>query len=191
MASYHHGNLSEALLDAAEVQIEAVGLEALSIRACAKAIGVTHSAAFRHYKNKRHLLTALATRSAHRMADAIQLSAEKTAQNKGFLETGLSYIDFAIQNPQQFRSVFREELIDADDGSYRLATARLAAQLGDGREQRSQPEPISEAALLAWSTVHGLACLSIDGSLESDISKADRMQFFRKTLQRLGPVLER
>lgn len=188
MDSYHHGDLAKALLDKAEVLIEEVGLDALSIRACAKAAGVTHSAAFRHYVNKRHLLTALASRSANRMADFIGKQSSQAAKSSQLLEVGMAYIGFAIANPNLFRLVFREDIIDASDQNYREATRRLADQLGDNRTKRSADDPLSETALLAWSAVHGMACLSIDGSLRSDVPGENKMQIFRNALSKLQPV---
>lgn len=189
MDSYHHGNLADALLEAAETLIEEVGLDALSIRACAKAVGVTHSAAFRHYKNKQHLLTALAARSANAMADFIDQQSKQAVQSNQSLEVGMAYIGFAIANPNLFRLVFREEIIDAGNQNYRNATRRLADQLGDSRTERSSAEPLSDTALLAWSAVHGMACLSVDGSLASDVPYETRLQIFRRALSKLRPVL--
>ncbi len=188
MESYHHGDLAKALLDKAEALVEEVGLDALSIRACAKAAGVTHSAAFRHYRNKRHLLTALASRSANRMADFIGERSSQANKSSQLLEVGMAYIGFAMTNPNLFRLVFREEIIDASDQNYRAATRRLADQLGDSRMKRTVDDPLSETALLAWSAVHGMACLSIDGSLQSDVPDENKMQIFRNSLSKMQPV---
>ena len=60
--AYHHGNLSEAILiEAAEI-IDKEGIEALSLRGIARAIGVSHSAPNRHFANKKALLEALASK---------------------------------------------------------------------------------------------------------------------------------
>ena len=57
--AYHHGNLAESLLNAVDELATQFGLEAVTLRGCAKLVGVSPSSAFRHYADKRALLTAL------------------------------------------------------------------------------------------------------------------------------------
>ena len=60
--TYHHGDLRNALLDAAETVLAARGVEAFSLRACAKEAGVSHAAPAHHFRDVAGLLTALAAR---------------------------------------------------------------------------------------------------------------------------------
>ena len=59
---YHHGNLREALLEAAARIFDAEGPEAISMRALARAAGVSSAAPFRHFADKQVLLDAIAVR---------------------------------------------------------------------------------------------------------------------------------
>src|SRR5262252_290185 len=57
---YHHGNLRAALLEAAEAELEAQGIEAFSLRGVAKRAGVSHAAPAHHFGDANGLLTGLA-----------------------------------------------------------------------------------------------------------------------------------
>ena len=69
-SSYHHGDLRQAMLDRAAVVIQSKGIEALSLRGLARDLGVSHAAPNRHFKNKTHLLTAMATDGYTRLKEA-------------------------------------------------------------------------------------------------------------------------
>jgi len=105
--SYHHGNLAESLLNAVDEIATKFGLEAVSLRACAKLVGVSPSSAFRHYADKRALLTAFATRALTQLSEQME-TASQQAQEEGsdaFSAVGLAYIDFALTKPAFFRAV--------------------------------------------------------------------------------------
>ena len=59
-ARYHHGDLRNALLDAARAILEEESLANLSLRAVARRAGVSHAAPYRHFPNHESLLVELA-----------------------------------------------------------------------------------------------------------------------------------
>jgi AcrR family transcriptional regulator len=60
--AYHHGNLKEALIDAGLEILEEKGLAGLTLRACARRAGASHTAPKNHFKNHAGLQTAIAAR---------------------------------------------------------------------------------------------------------------------------------
>ena len=78
---YHHGNLAESLLEAVDELATKFGLEAVTLRACAKIVGVSPSSAFRHYADKRALLTAFATKALDQLSELMEF-----AQDQGWLQ---------------------------------------------------------------------------------------------------------
>jgi len=80
--TYHHGNLADSLLDAVDEIASQFGLEAVTLRACAKKIGVSPSSAFRHYSDKRDLLTAFATRALRQLASELSAANQKASEEK-------------------------------------------------------------------------------------------------------------
>lgn len=191
---YHHGHLAESLLDAVDELATKFGLEAVTLRACAKLVGVSPSSAFRHYADKRTLLTAFATRALQQLTEALE-TAKITANQNGdnaFQAVSLAYIQFALQKPAFFRAMWREETIYANDENYVLATQQLRQQLQGGFADTitdCDPESLSAQELLVWSAVHGLANLFVEGPVGKGESEAKKMAMAREMTLTLQPAL--
>ena len=132
--AYHHGNLAESLLEAVDELATRFGLEAVTLRGCARRVGVSPSSAFRHYADKRALLTAFATRALRQLAEAMQGAAVQAERSGGnaFLAVGLAYIEFALDKPAFFRAMWHEEAIYSSDSDYVAAANDLSAHLRGG-----------------------------------------------------------
>ena len=117
--AYHHGNLRQGLLDAAAEAIEEEGLAALSLRALARKVGVSHGAPARHFADKEALLTALATEALQRFGVAMRNAGEPgdTALDR-YRAMGRSYVRFAIENPAYFHIVGRPEFYKSGDEGF-------------------------------------------------------------------------
>ena len=104
---YHHGNLKQALLDAALDLIRTKGAEAFTLREAARVAGVSHSAAYRHFRDKNDLLAAVATEGYNRMTEEIVAAIEpgKTAYEK-FSLSGRCFFQFALRNPEHFKVIY-------------------------------------------------------------------------------------
>jgi AcrR family transcriptional regulator len=70
--SYHHGDLREALLTAAEQLLHEEGLQGLTLRACARRAGVSHAAPKHHFEDLSDLLSEVAARSFDRLAERLE-----------------------------------------------------------------------------------------------------------------------
>ncbi|MDA1366010.1 TetR/AcrR family transcriptional regulator [Glycomyces algeriensis] len=158
---YHHGDLRRALIDAAVASIAESGPSALSLRAVAKLAGVSHAAPAHHFGDKAGLLTAVAAEGYDRFADALERAWKATGD---FVEVGIAYVRFAIDNKAYFETMFRPELLHEDDPDLQRAEARSNAALVRGAgEQRADAE-FNPEALGAWSLVHGFAGLLMGGN---------------------------
>ena len=98
MATYHHGDLRPALLRAAAKILEKEGSDAVSLRDLARRAGVSHTAPYRHFPDRRALLAALAEEGF------AQLAAE--LEGRPWREQAVAYVRFAIANPERFRLMF-------------------------------------------------------------------------------------
>lgn len=163
---YHHGDLRRALIEAAVEAIAEAGPSALSLRAVAKRAGVSHAAPAHHFGDKAGLLTAVAAEGYNRFADALDAAWEATGD---FVEVGVAYVRFAIDNKAYFETMFRPELQHEDDPDLQRAEARSRAALIRGAGE-PKPGPDGETpqynatALGAWSLVHGFAGLLMTGN---------------------------
>lgn len=168
--SYHHGNLRAELLDTAVEQLCSAGSESLSLRALARAVGVSQTAPYRHFKDKDELLAALATRGYQALLAALQ-AAGKTARDcpkQQLYAFARSYVDYAADNPELFKLMFGpslqplERYPDLRDASRETLTfvqriLQRGIELGDFRQQN-----IAYLANAAWAGIHGLATLRVD-----------------------------
>lgn len=189
---YHHGDARAALLDAVEEIVRSKGIDAATISAAAAAIGVSHAAAFRHFTDKRALLTAFATRCAGELAAYMEREAEGvTDPHATFHRIGVGYVRFAVERPGAFRAVFRDALLDVTDAGYRAAMARLEALLLSGivRSAEDDEKGLPPFALLAWGATHGLATLAADGALDDLPPAARSIEGLAKALALLGKTL--
>ena len=176
---YHHGNLRQVLLDAAAEAIEEQGLAALSLRALARKVGVSHGAPARHFPDKAALLTALATEALDRFRAAMHETGEAgdTALAR-YRAIGRCYVRFAIENPAYFHIVGRPEFYSAGDEDFSrgyqeffdtMSEAAAAARL-ESEAQGLDPQTF---LIATWSLVHGLATLWLDGTLEDRVGPVD------------------
>ena len=153
MTTYHHGSLREALLQAGSEILETDGAGALSLREAARRAGVSHNAPYRHFVDRDSLLAALAAEGFALLAASIEKRPEG--------DMGLAYVEFALRHPHRFRLMFGG-MLSFDDYPELRAQAkgsherlqRVFADLGDDSKF---------AAAAAWSLVHGLAHLLLDG----------------------------
>jgi AcrR family transcriptional regulator len=183
--SYHHGNLPAALAAAAARLARDGGPEAVVLREAARQVGVSATAAYRHFANHDDLLHAvkeqamagLAARMEAEMAATPDLADPVANALRKMRASGMGYLRYAIAEPGLFRTAFcrtdkpgadaaEPAMLDGPDPStsrpFQLMTQILDTlaehgQIGPGRR------PFAEFA--AWSAVHGLAVLLIDGPL--------------------------
>lgn len=169
---YHHGDLRRALIDAAVESIGESGPSALSLRAVAKRAGVSHAAPAHHFGDKAGLLTAVAAEGYDRFAEALDRAWEATGD---FIEVGIAYVRFALDNRAYFETMFRPELLHEDDPDLARAEARSRAALVRGAGEPTpgpdgEPPAFNPAALGAWSLVHGFAGLLMAGNFPSAVA---------------------
>lgn len=164
--TYHHGNLQEALLEAALDAIAEEGVGGISLRELGRRVGVTHGAAAHHFGDKAGLLTAVAARGYERLADALE-----QARPGGFRAVGLAYVRFAVEHPAEFSVMFRPELYRSADDAVLAAKIRAGAALYGSAEEVADAADgdARSAAVAGWAMVHGLATLWRDGNLPPDL----------------------
>lgn len=161
---YHHGDLRTALLRAAVDAIAEVGPAGMSMREVARRAGVSHTAATYHFGDKAGLLTAIAVEGYRLLGDAL-VAAEQ--EHHSFLEVGVAYVRFAVTHRPHFEVMFQPALHHADDPELQAAKARTAAMLYGTAEadDRQRAEGVA-----AWSLVHGLATLWLNGNLPPQLA---------------------
>lgn len=172
-APYHHGDLRAAALQMGMEKLANQEQPDLGLRALARDLGVSATALYRHFPNKDALLDALALEGLNRLGQHQAQAAEQAGGgHDGFAEVGVTYVIWAVENPALLRLIYnRIGLVDltTDDPTamgeaFHQLRAGIAAMMPDemAKEERAA------AALHAWSLVHGLAMLILDGQVEYD-----------------------
>lgn len=169
-APYHHGDLRKALVAHGLRLIETRDAATLSLREVARAAGVSATAVYRHFPDKRALMAALAEEGLARLYEA-QAAAAAAEPDNALEATGRAYVRFALASPALFRVTFAWPDLPptglSDDAAGQLLH-RNALVLCGGDEAAAQL-----MALRAWSITHGLAMLMLDGRLPQDDALID------------------
>jgi AcrR family transcriptional regulator len=154
---YHHGNLRAALVDPALELVEREGAEALTLRAVARAAGVSPAAPYRHFTDKRALLAAVAEEGFRLMTTALRAGDAGADARARFRARGLAYVGFATRHPSHFRVMFGRELADRSgypglQDAARAAFDALVEGVRDAQEAGAMREgDPRELGLTAWA----------------------------------------
>src|ERR1017187_3661904 len=103
---YHHGNLKQALLEAAIELIAETGPRGFTLREAARRAGVSHNAPYRHFRDRDDLLAAVATDGFDRLTRAMARGSRQASPINRLRRSGLAYVDFALRWPQHFAAMF-------------------------------------------------------------------------------------
>lgn len=179
---YHHGDLRNALVQAAADLAETGGPEAVTIRAAARSVGVTPTATYRHFAGQAELLHAAKDEALDRMTATITELIGQPPADAGPTElatrhltaAGRGYVQFAMAQPGLFRTAFchgGDEVLEADpdfDPQQVLMSAAPYAFLAGVLDELVEvgwldPAHRPGAEIGAWAAVHGLAMLLLDG----------------------------
>ena len=162
-SSYHHGDLRQAVLSAAAAVIARDGVEQLSLRSVAAELGVSHTAPRYHFGSREGVFTALAVEGYTLLDHTLEAAADRS-----FAEVGAAYVQFSVAHPGHFAVMHRPDLVQSDDPELvrvqQRTFARLTAGAGEHSSESTQDQAV--AAIAAWSLVHGLAVLTLNGALD-------------------------
>lgn len=182
-STYRHGDLHRALLQAGLELARAGGPDAVVLREATRRAGVVPNAAYRHFASRQQLLEAVRAASLSAVAVAMEAELDALQGNPDSVEyarasvraVGTGYLRFAQAETGLFRTAFAftesvEDVVDPSKAGhsglnpFQLLGAALDRLVRSGA---LPPERRPGAEYLAWSAVHGLAMLAIDGPLRS------------------------
>lgn len=183
-SSYHHGNLREALVAAAVEAARVSGPDGVALRELARTVGVSHSAAYRHFSHRDELLAAVAERGMAELVDAMQrrvdavdavedvaAADEVLRARRRLIAVGQGYVAFALGEPGLFRCAFAAKEAAVTAAGDPLVEAAnpygLLSETLDGLVDVGflSPEARAGAEMTCWSVVHGFSALHLDGPL--------------------------
>ncbi len=179
--TYHHGDLRQALLEAGIALARAGGPEAVVLREATRRAGVVPNAAYRHFTSRHALRQAVRASALAALATAMEKEVTRQRRGKcgaeaaraGLRAIGTAYLRFARSEPGLFRTAFGvpgdSETTSSPEtaGKSGLNPFQLLGVALDRMVEAGLLPPERRPGLeyLAWSAVHGLAMLVLEGPL--------------------------
>jgi len=182
-ASYHHGALRDALLEAAERVLEREGLPGLTLRAVAREAGVSHAAPTHHFGDLTGLVSELAAIGFRQFNAAMAAAcAPDAAMMERAMARAKAYVAYAQAHPGMYGLMFRTERLDYSRPSLHEAAetsfAGLAGAIGANRREEIAKDVLTldQAAAIAraWSLVHGFTMLLLDNRLSDILERSPK-----------------
>lgn len=161
------------------MQLGERGAEDVSLREVARGAGVSPTALYRHFPDKTALLEALSDEGFARLAEAQRAAMLQATGSKidRFNEMGRAYVRFALAEPGLFRLMFTHtppyDPLNVDPAQAHASLSMLRLEAAELVDPAQGPEAAQRFALRAWSLVHGLALLLLDGQVEADGALVD------------------
>ena len=166
-------SLRDTLVDAAVALIARKGPQGFSLREVARRARVSEAAPYWHFADREALLAAVAERGFEEMASGMMaIWSREVEPVERFRALGIGYVRFALAHPSYLRVMFGSEVPDkaehpalkaAGERTFDLLVQAIAECQAAGQVREGDPEAF---AVAAWSIVHGLAALLIDGRLK-------------------------
>ena len=183
-------SLRQTLVDHAMRLLDA-GEHDPSLRAVARAAGVSAMAPYRHFPDRNALLGAVAAEgfaTLHGLLVAADERGGAVASEQALVEQGLAYVGFAQAHPALFRLMFTDAIAAAVHVSPDCAAEGDAYGVLAARVATLCPDRAAAATMAAWALVHGFATLALDRRLppEPDAARA-ALALFVAGLTKKGP----
>lgn len=179
---YHHGNLREALLAKAVQTVRERGVQSLSLRELARAVGVSHGAPRRHFADRQALLQALAVAGFEALGTDLRDAAEQAGED---FQTRLrslarAYIRFATRDAALLELMFAskqqqqhaEQLHSAAEGAF---SAMLELIASGQRERLLPPGEPERVGLVLFATIQGIAAMVTAGVVADDDGQVEEL----------------
>jgi AcrR family transcriptional regulator len=177
---YHHGDLRLSLVGAGLDLLRTRAADDLSLREVARAVGVSATAVYRHFPDKQALLFAMSEQGAQQLStEQRKAMDEAKGVKKGFEAAGRAYILFALANPALYRLMMATKSsvdhYDANGNAMGDAMQLLKDCVANVLTAKASAMEHKVAALHAWSLVHGISMLMLDGLVLPDGEVIDRL----------------
>lgn len=175
--SYHHGDLKNALIEAGADILSKEGASALSLRKVAQKAGVSHAAPYAHFADKQALIAAISTEGYKKLYEQIAQVAERYQADplRRFVEASWAYVQFALDEPDQFKVTLSGMIEKEQDYPAFVETARRTFGLVVEIVTQCQRESILRqgtadlTAVSVWALIHGFVTLLLENQISHTV----------------------
>ena len=191
--NYHHDDLKSELIKKGLKLLDEEGYENFSLRKVAKACSVSHTAPYRHFKNKDDLIMAIALEALHKFNSSLREAVDQYPNDikSQLKEMGYAYVKFFVENPEYLRLLFlsdlskhfknenHETLKNGDQPFMTFYNAIERYQSENQNNVAGSSTDLNALALSCWGLVHGMAILIAQKAFSYE---GDYLELTRKIL---------
>ena len=180
-ASYHHGDLRNALISTATEMISESGVASVTVRSLAERVGVSPAAYTYHFPDKATLLLAIVTEGFRRLNAAFEPALRFQDPYQRFYKLGQCYLDFALGNPAHYKVMFSdhsglghdaacdEEFLEVSTEAFQALHETVERLLSSARSDRNS----LDVSMVIWSQIHGAVSLRQEGMFAPAVAEGD------------------
>lgn len=183
---YHHGDLRDALIKAADAIIGENGIEGFSLREAARRAGVSPGAPAHHFGSVTGLLTEVALLGYKTLGQYLLREPKTDKPEQDLAALSRAYIQFALDHPGQFRLMFRNDLVNRQDPRYRQVSSEALSPFGAAASAYSSLKTQGVAdnvrIFAVWSAIHGMAHLVLEEKANALFGATDARDLAAKHL---------
>jgi AcrR family transcriptional regulator len=175
--TYHHGDLKNALIEAGADILSREGVSALSLRKVAQKAGVSHAAPYAHFADKQALIAAISTAGYQKLYEQIAHAADRYRSEplRRFVEASWAYVQFALDEPDQFKVTLSGMIEKEQDYPAFVETAKqtfgLVVEVVEQCQQAGilQPGASDLTAVSVWALIHGFVTLLLEHQISHTV----------------------
>jgi AcrR family transcriptional regulator len=174
--AYHHGDLRDALIQAALHQVELGGPEAISISALAKTLGVSQPAPYKHFADRESLLMSVTAEAFRQFSAMLRAAMDKPSKRSKLSRFAQVTFDFGLRRIGIYRLMFASRIIASapKDSELHSATMETFDLLLEALEAPAVGLLRERAALKIWAALHGVVMLAEQGLLTGELANVSR-----------------
>src|SRR2546423_2737375 len=174
--TYHHGDLRDALVQAALQDAEQGGPEAISIKALAKQLGVSQPAPYRHFADREALLAAVTAEAFRQLSAILREAMAKPSKQSKLSRLAQATLDFGLRRNGIYRLMFASRTVScaAQGSELHEATRETFALVIEALEAPAIAYLRERQGLKIWAALHGVVMLAEQGLFTGEAAHATR-----------------
>ena len=174
--AYHHGDLRDALVQAALAEVELGGPEAVNISALAKKLGVSQPAPYRHFADRDALLAAVTAEAFRQFSATLRDAMAKPSKRSKLSRLAQATLAFGLRRNGIYRLMFASRMVACapKEGELRNATSETFNLVLEALEAPAVGLLRERHALKIWAALHGVVMLAEQGLMTGEIADLTR-----------------
>jgi AcrR family transcriptional regulator len=190
--TYHHGDLRDALVQAALREAEQGGPEAISLKALAKELGVSQPAPYRHFADREALLAAVTAEAFRQFSAMLREAIGKPSRRSKLSRFAQATLEFGLHRNGIYRLMFasRTMACASNEGELHVAAMETFAVLLEALEAPAVGLLRERYALQIWAALHGVIMLAEQGLLTGKVANVSREDLVEDMMQQIKAALD-